>query len=158
MKSVYKLCYIIIPLKPEPYFRFIYLEIMYPGIACNKIIPVVKTKDLCFEENDAKAKLPAITSPSVNISSSDDAYLITIATPGLHREDFQIETENAVISISAKKRTTPSKFNKDRCEYNYAEWTRAFRLPSGCRCYYDPGKIFKRRINYTITKMRIVRK
>lgn len=103
---------------------------MYPGIACNKIIPVVKTKDLCFEENDAKAKLPALMSPSVNIGSSDEAYLITIATPGLHREDFQIKVEQAVISISAKKEVTPDKFNSDRCEYNYAEWTRAFRLPA----------------------------
>lgn len=103
---------------------------MYPGIACNRIIPVFKTKDLCFKENDTKAKLPAITSPSVNIGSSDEAYLITIATPGLHREDFKIEAENAVISISAKKEITLSNFNSDRCEYNYAEWTRAFRLPA----------------------------
>lgn len=103
---------------------------MYPGVACNKMIPIVKTKDLCFKENDAKAKLPALTSPSVNIGSSDEAYLITIATPGLHREDFQIEVENTVISISAKKEILPSRFISNRCEYNYSEWTRAFRLPS----------------------------
>jgi HSP20 family protein len=102
---------------------------MYPGIACNKIIPVFKTNDNCFKENDEKAALPSLISPSVNIGSSDEAYLITIATPGLNKEDFQIKIEDAVISISANKEKIQSIFKNDRCEYDYTAWTRAFRLP-----------------------------
>lgn len=102
---------------------------MYPGIACNKIIPVFKTKELCFKENADKSALPAITSPSVNIGKSTGAYQISIASPGLHRDDFQIEIENSTISISAEKQSVNSIYKSERCEYDYSKWTRAFRLP-----------------------------
>jgi HSP20 family protein len=103
---------------------------MYPGVASNKIIPVFKTNEDCFKENDDKSVLPPITSPSVNIGELEEAYLITVATPGLHREDFHITTENAILSISAKKDAIQSIYINDRYEYDYSEWTRVFRLPN----------------------------
>lgn len=103
---------------------------MYPGQVRNKIIPVFKTNDLCFKENDEKSSLPPVTSPFVNIHESNDAYLLTVASPGLHREDFQIVVEDAIINISAKMEPIQNNYKMDRCEYDYSGWTRAFRLPT----------------------------
>lgn len=94
-----------------------------------RIIPTQKTIPACFTESAAIAKIHSNKIPSANVGETDTDYVITIATPGLFRESFQIEIENSIINISALNEKNKTKYKIDRCEYNYSKWTRAFQLP-----------------------------
>jgi HSP20 family protein len=43
------------------------------------------------------------TLPAVNISETDDHYEVEMAAPGMKKEDFKIELDNNVLTISSKK-------------------------------------------------------
>lgn len=105
---------------------------MYPGTACNRDIPTRETKPLHFKEiEDGKNIInPSLIIPAVNISETTTEYLIVMAAPGLHRDDFSIEINQSVITIAAKKETAAITCVNDRCEYDYTNWTRAFSLPA----------------------------
>lgn len=104
---------------------------MYPGTATNKVIPMRKTRVLHFRkkgQGDNSVTAERLI-PAVNISETNEEYLIVIAAPGLRRENFRIEISQSVITISAKKEITALSCVNDRCEYDYTDWTRAFALP-----------------------------
>ncbi|MDY0904972.1 Hsp20/alpha crystallin family protein [Pedobacter sp. CFBP9032] len=69
--------------------------------------------------------------PSVNISDSPDAYHIELAAPGLRKEDFKVNVERDMLTISTEKKTESSEGDKSytRREFNYAAFTRSFTLP-----------------------------
>lgn len=68
--------------------------------------------------------------PAVNVNETDNQYAISIASPGLEKNDFHIQIEDGMITISAKKEEKLEKNGKyNRREYNYSSWTRAFSLP-----------------------------
>jgi len=69
--------------------------------------------------------------PSVNISDSPDAYQIELAAPGLGKEDFKVNVERDMLTISTEKKTESSEGDKSytRREFNYAAFTRSFTLP-----------------------------
>ncbi|MGQ0739307.1 MAG: Hsp20/alpha crystallin family protein [Bacteroidota bacterium] len=104
---------------------------MYPGTACNRYIPAGKVEVLHFKEIEDEKNMidPALLMPAVNISETATEYLVVMAAPGLHRDDFCIEINQSVITISAQKEIFPADAVNDRCEYNYTDWTRAFSLP-----------------------------
>lgn len=70
-------------------------------------------------------------SPAVNISEGDKEYTMTVAAPGLKKEDFNIDVDDTMLTISAK--TEEKKEEKDknytRKEYNYSSFSRSFTLP-----------------------------
>ncbi len=103
---------------------------MYPGTACNRDIPASKTRILHFKEKEDGSVLPALMTPAVNICETKSEYLILIAAAGLQRDDFKIEIDQLVITISAKNEVEPATMTKDRFEYDYTSWTRAFALPA----------------------------
>lgn len=103
---------------------------MYPGVACTKVIPVCKTEPVLFKENEEKSPVRQHTVPAANIGESDNNYVISMAIPGLSREEFKIDIEDSLISISALKEDKLSVYKIDRCEYNFAHWTRVFQLPA----------------------------
>ena len=72
--------------------------------------------------------------PAVNISENFSIFAIEIAAPGLKKEDFSIELDKQVLTISSKNHPADDseseikrKFN--RKEFNYGEFTRSFKLP-----------------------------
>lgn len=69
--------------------------------------------------------------PAVNISESDDKYDIELAAPGLKKEDFKINVENNVLTISAESKSEKKEENKKmtRQEFSYSSFTREFTLP-----------------------------
>lgn len=69
--------------------------------------------------------------PAVNISESDQHYHIELAAPGLKKEDFRINLDKDVISISADiKREGEAETKKyNRKEFNYSSFVRSFTLP-----------------------------
>lgn len=69
--------------------------------------------------------------PAVNITEQKDAYLVSLAAPGLKKEDFKIDIDGNLLTISSskeeKKEETEAKFT--RKEYNYSSFSRTFTLP-----------------------------
>ncbi len=69
--------------------------------------------------------------PAVNIAETENEFHIELAVPGLKKEDFKINLEKNVLSVSAEKKSENveegKKFSKR--EYNYTSFTRSFNLP-----------------------------
>jgi HSP20 family protein len=69
--------------------------------------------------------------PAVNISETDKHYHIELAAPGLKKDDFKVDLDRDVLTISAEKQSEQMengrKYNK--CEYSYNSFVRSFTLP-----------------------------
>ena len=70
----------------------------------------------------------AHTLPKVNIIEDDNGYKIELAVPGFEKNDFNIEVDDDVISISLEKEIdSTTTYNKR--EFNFGSFKRAFNLP-----------------------------
>jgi HSP20 family protein len=69
--------------------------------------------------------------PAVNISETDTHYHIELAAPGLRKEDFKLNLDRNVLTISAEKQTEQSENDKkyNKREYSYSSFVRSFTLP-----------------------------
>lgn len=71
------------------------------------------------------------TIPAVNIKEREKDYVIEMAVPGFKKDDFEIELDNNVLTISSKKKDekVEEKANYTKREFNYCEFKRMFTLP-----------------------------
>lgn len=69
--------------------------------------------------------------PAVNIAEIDGDFQIELAVPGLKKEDFKINIDKNVLSISSEKKNENSQEGKkfSKREYSYTSFTRSFTLP-----------------------------
>ena len=69
--------------------------------------------------------------PSVNITENSNHYNVSLAVPGLKKEDFKIDIDGNMLTISSEKEE--KKEEKDekytRKEYSYSSFSRSFTLP-----------------------------
>ncbi|AKQ45146.1 heat-shock protein Hsp20 [Rufibacter radiotolerans] len=84
--------------------------------------------------------------PSVNIRDREKDYLIEVAAPGMRKEDFNIDMEQGVLTISSQKEDekTEDKESYHKREYNYSSFSRSFTLPENLRpeeikAHYENG-------------------
>ncbi|MBL7923721.1 MAG: Hsp20/alpha crystallin family protein [Bacteroidia bacterium] len=79
------------------------------------------------------------TIPSVNISETPKSYHVEMAAPGLKKEDFKINIQGDMITISSEKESETKTEEKEfsRREYNYNSFSRSFSLPE----FVDQEKI-----------------
>ncbi len=70
-------------------------------------------------------------SPSVNISETEEGFGLELAAPGLKKEDFKVNLDNNVLTISAElKNESEEKSEKlIRREFSYSSFSRSFSLP-----------------------------
>lgn len=77
------------------------------------------------------------TLPAVNVSEDDKGYNIDVVAPGFKKDDFKININDDVLTISAetKSETAKKDDNKqfNRREYSYSSFTRSFRLPEDAK-------------------------
>ena len=68
--------------------------------------------------------------PAVNITESETDYKIEVAAPGLSKDDFKINVENDVLTISSEKKEEKEekKENVLRKEFGYCSFKRSFDL------------------------------
>lgn len=68
---------------------------------------------------------------AVNVVDNETSYEIEIAAPGFNKKDFKIESENGILTISAKteKEEEEKKKNYTRREFSSQEFSRSFTLP-----------------------------
>jgi HSP20 family protein len=72
-----------------------------------------------------------LTVPAVNIIEDDKSFILSLAAPGLKKEDFHIQMNGTMLTISSEKEE--QKEEKDermtRNEYNFTSFTRTFNVP-----------------------------
>ncbi|MBT1696722.1 Hsp20/alpha crystallin family protein [Fulvivirgaceae bacterium PWU4] len=71
------------------------------------------------------------TMPAVNVQETNDDYQIEVAAPGMKRDDFKIELDNNVITISSQREDSHEEKdgNYTRREFSYQSFQRSFTLP-----------------------------
>ena len=76
-------------------------------------------------------KLWDTASPAVNISESEDEYCVEIVAPGFDKDDFSIDINDDVLSITAEVENESDEEEKEysRKEYNFSSFSHSFRLP-----------------------------
>lgn len=69
--------------------------------------------------------------PAVNVTDSNDKYMVSLAVPGLKKEDFRIDVEGNMLTISCEKEESKEEKNEKftRKEFNYSSFSRSFDLP-----------------------------
>ena len=71
--------------------------------------------------------------PAVNIREDEDGFAVSVAAPGKKKEDFNIELENDVLTISSEEKKEKESSDKEgrftRKEFSYSNFKRAFSLP-----------------------------
>lgn len=71
--------------------------------------------------------------PAVNIKENETDFTIELAAPGLKKEDFYVEVDNNVLTISAEVKNetteTDEKGKYSRKEFSYNSFKRSFTLP-----------------------------
>lgn len=90
------------------------------------------TKDL-FEFNRPKFVQSELTLPSVNVKELDNVFEIQVAAPGIKKEDFKINLERNLLTISSESKTENEERDEKgaftRREFNYSSFSRSFTLP-----------------------------
>lgn len=76
--------------------------------------------------------IPGIKSlPAVNIKEGGNNYTVSLAAPGMKKEDFKIDLNGNMLTISSEKEedkeTKEERFT--RREYSYQSFSRSFTLP-----------------------------
>jgi HSP20 family protein len=70
------------------------------------------------------------TIPAVNIKETADMFEVEVAAPGMNKEDFKVELNNNLLTISSEKEeqneTTDSKYNRQ--EFSYQSFQRSLQL------------------------------
>ncbi len=69
--------------------------------------------------------------PAVNIAENENEFHIELAAPGLKKEDFKINLDKNVLSVSAEKKVEKTDESKKytKREYSYNSFVRTFTLP-----------------------------
>jgi HSP20 family protein len=69
--------------------------------------------------------------PAVNITENKDYFNVSLAVPGMKKDDFKIDIDGNMLTINCERED--SKEEKEakytRKEYNYSSFSRSFTLP-----------------------------
>lgn len=75
--------------------------------------------------------------PAVNIEEKPDKFSVSLAVPGMKREDFKIAIEHGILSVALEKRTNHEEKGQEnkftRREFSYQAFKRAFTLPESVK-------------------------
>lgn len=66
----------------------------------------------------------------VNVKETENAYQLDIVAPGFEKNDFKINVDANILTVSAEKKTEEKKENEKqvRSEYSYRSFKRSFTL------------------------------
>lgn len=71
--------------------------------------------------------------PAVNVRETNDDFNVEVAAPGMKKDDFEIELDNNLLTISSEEKEEHQEESKDvkftRREFSYHSFKRSFNLP-----------------------------
>lgn len=80
----------------------------------------------------ANWKSTGATLPAVNVRETNDDFRIEVAAPGMKRDDFKVELDNNVLTISSEREDSREEKGNDgnftRREFSYQSFQRSFKL------------------------------
>jgi HSP20 family protein len=86
-----------------------------------------------FNSSLANWRSEGNTLPSVNVKETNDEFIVEVAAPGMKREDFKIELDNHVLTVSSEREDNQQEQNNTgtytRREFSYRAFQRSFSLP-----------------------------
>ena len=85
-----------------------------------------------FERNISKNEANCnISNPAANILEEEKQFSIELAAPGLKKDDFKINIENHLLTISKEEKEENNEANDNfsRKEFAFNSFSRSFRLP-----------------------------
>jgi HSP20 family protein len=86
-----------------------------------------------FDWSNRNFSVTNTTLPAVNIKEDNDKFQVEVAAPGLKKEDFKVEVNHNVLSISSEKREEKTEGQEGgtytRREFSYQSFVRSFSLP-----------------------------
>ena len=91
-----------------------------------------------FEKNTLFGKMTTV--PPVNIIENENNYILSLAVPGMKKEDFKIALEGLMLSISLQKQEEEFEEKFTRREYNFYSFSRSFTLPEDVKPEYIEAK------------------
>jgi HSP20 family protein len=73
----------------------------------------------------------SINIPAVNITEQKDEFMVSLAAPGLKKDDFKIDVDGNLLTISSEKeeKKEEKEARYTRKEYNYTSFERSFTIP-----------------------------
>jgi len=85
----------------------------------------------------------------VNIKENKDAYVLEVVAPGMDKNDFKVNVEDNILTVSAEKENEVKDGNEKqtRREYNYRSFKRSFTLNEKV----DTEKIEAKYVNGVLT-------
>ena len=72
------------------------------------------------------------TIPAVNVKETNDSFLVEMAAPGMKKEDFKIELDGTMLTISSEMQNQEEEKEGEkysRKEFSYQSFYRSFQLP-----------------------------
>src|SRR5689334_1704296 len=101
----------------------------------NPLFPVMNTLfDDFFTRDLWNSNSNSVTNtsiPAVNIRETNDQYLVEVAAPGMSKEDFKVELDGNLLTISSEKNETSEQKEGERYtrrEFSYQSFQRSFQL------------------------------
>ncbi len=84
-----------------------------------------------FNETNFPKRAWGNASPAVNIRETNDSFVLEVAVPGFGKEDFNVNVENDLLTISGNKETKSEQEESGytRKEFSYNSFSRSFTLP-----------------------------
>ncbi len=68
--------------------------------------------------------------PAVNVKETDNEFIIDVAVPGMNKNDFNINFQNNVLTVSSEKKDEKQDKNENysRREFSYQSFQRSFTV------------------------------
>jgi HSP20 family protein len=88
------------------------------------------TRDL-FDWGTSNFSGAGTTLPAVNVKETADNFEVEMAAPGMNKEDFKVELNNNVLTISSEKKHEHEEKDGEkysRKEFSYQSFQRSFQL------------------------------
>lgn len=72
-----------------------------------------------------------INIPAVNVTENEKSYDVSLAAPGMKKDNFRIDIDGNLLTVSSEQEQNEEEKNKKftRKEYSYASFSRSFTLP-----------------------------
>lgn len=85
------------------------------------------TRDL-WDSNNSSTNT---TIPAVNIRETNDSFVVEMAAPGMNKDDFRVELDGNLLTISSEKKLEQEQKEGERYtkrEFSYQSFQRSFQL------------------------------
>ena len=98
--------------------------------------------DEWFNSSLANWRTAGANHPAVNVRETNHNFIIDVAAPDMKRDDFKVELDNNILTISSEIEEKQEEKDKNgkftRREFSYQSFQRSFSLPEN---KVDGGKI-----------------